>query len=304
MESVIFSVDLDAWYDAAIIKALQPNVQPNKCTDRIIEPTMWLMDALEHYGSKATFFVLGRLVKKYPSLIQMITARGHEVASHGYDHIPLTERTYEETVLDMRKAKESLEQCIGHRIVGYRAPCFSITKANEWVFDALAETGHLYDSSVYPFAFHPSYGIKNSPLSPYYAQSNIVEFPLSCLSVMGTRIPCSGGAYFRWTPLRFTKHCIDTITRQNRPFVFYIHPWELDDAQPRVGQMSLKYLRHYSFLTTTRKKIIDLLETYKTMSFTEWSLHHPSSIDAPQTDTSAQILLTPFPNTGNRLRWE
>lgn len=304
MESVIFSVDLEAWHDAAVIKALQPNVQPGKCTDRIIEPTMWLLDCLEQYGSKATFFVLGRLVKKYPALLQTIIAQGHEIASHGYDHIPLTERTYAETVIDMRKAKDSLEQCTGQQVTGYRAPCFSITEANEWAFTALSETGHRYDSSVYPFSFHPRYGIKNAPLSPYFVHNNIIEFPLSCVSIMGARIPCSGGAYFRLTPSYFTKQCIEAITRQNKPFVFYIHPWELDDAQPRVGQMSLNYLRHYSFLSSTRRKISDLLRTYRTISFTEWSLQQASCIETPSALHTDQALLTSFSGSNPPLEWK
>ncbi len=270
MESFIFSVDVEAWYDASVIKKMQPCLNTDKCTDRVLEPMLWLLDTLDAFGGKATFFVLARIAKKYPLLIKEIVRRGHEVGSHGFEHIPLTQRSMAEIHNDVTISKDILEQSSGTLIKGYRAPCFSITAKNMCVYESLAEAGYVYDSSVYPFSLHPQYGIADAPLAPYYAHEHILEFPLSCISLLGMRVPCSGGAYFRLSPTLYTKSCMSAITHKSRPFVFYIHPWELDDAQPRVGSFSLNYLRHYSFLSTTRKKILSLLKTVRTVSFEQW----------------------------------
>lgn len=270
MESVIFSVDVEAWYDASVIKKMQPYMNTDKCTDRVLEPMLWLLDTLDAFGGRATFFVLGRIAQKYPLLISEIVRRGHEVGSHGFEHIPLTQRSMTEINNDITLSKEIIEQASGKAVKGYRAPCFSITAKNFQVYETLAAAGYTYDSSVYPFSLHPQYGIGNARLAPHYVHERILEFPLSCISFLGVRVPCSGGAYFRLSPSLYTKSCISAITHNNRPFVFYIHPWELDDAQPRVGSFSLNYLRHYSFLSSTRKKIISLLETVKTVSFEQW----------------------------------
>ncbi|HRI31138.1 MAG TPA: polysaccharide deacetylase family protein [Candidatus Kapabacteria bacterium] len=278
MESVIFSIDVEAWHDARVIQTMQPHLNTKKCTDRVIEPTLWLLDSLDEYGGKATFFVLGRIAKKYPNLVKEIVHRGHEVGSHGFDHVPLTERTMAETLEDILNSKDILEQCSGKAVSGYRAPCFSLTKTNTWVYESLAAAGYSYDSSVFPFSLHPEYALSDAPLAPYYAHDNIVEFPLSCISLFGIRIPCGGGAYFRLSPSLFTKHCMTTITHSNRPFVFYIHPWELDDTQPRVGSFSVNYMRHYSFLSSTRKKLIEIFKTVKTVSFKQWIEKHRKQI--------------------------
>lgn len=270
MESVIFSVDVEAWYDASVIKTMQPYLNTEKCTDRILEPMLWLLDTLDTFGGKATFFVLGRIAKKYPNLVKEIVHRGHELGSHGFEHIPLTQRSITETFDDLTLSKNIIEQISGKTVKGYRAPCFSITAKNMQVYESLAQAGYAYDSSVFPFSLHPQYGVSDVPLAPYYAHEQILEFPLSCISLLGLRFPCSGGAYFRLSPSLYTKRCMSAITQNNRPFVFYIHPWELDDAQPRVGSFSLNYIRHYSFLSSTRKKIISLLENVKTVSFEQW----------------------------------
>src|SRR5690606_31264346 len=118
-------------------------------------------------------------------------------------------------------------------------------------------------SSIYPTSIHPDYGIGSSPLSIYETKEGIMEIPLSCCERYGIRIPCSGGAYFRFIPYILYKKLIDQILISGRNFVFYIHPWEIDEKMPRVKLPILKGIRHYSNISTTKQKIKQLLQDFE-----------------------------------------
>lgn len=274
MNNAIFSVDLESWCDSESIKRMAPNLQPDKCTQRIVEPTLWLLDLLDCTDNKATFFVLGRVAKKVPALIREIASRGHEIASHGYNHTPLYKTNFNDALNDMLLSKNVIEDTIGERIEGYRAPCFSVTSATAWAYNAIRDAGFLYDSSVYPFGLHPDYGIAKAPLTPYYPNDDILEFPLSCANIGGFKFPCSGGAYLRFIPWNLFQMMYKNVLSNNSPYIFYIHPWELDPYMPRSTKFSLSYLRQYSFLHSTREKVEALCSEQKFISFREWKAEH------------------------------
>lgn len=274
MTNAIFSVDLESWCDSESTRKMLPSINVQKCTQRLFEPTLWLLDLLDSHNSKATFFVLGRIAEKMPGLIREIAYRGHEIASHGLSHTPLYRTNYNDFLTDLRTSKHILEDCIGQRIDGYRAPCFSITSATAWAYNAIAEAGFYYDSSVYPYGLHPQYGIPNAPLVPYYPIKDILEFPMSCATLGGIRIPCSGGAYMRFFPWSVFQKLYRNVLNNNRPYVFYIHPWELDPHQPRVGGFSSASIRQYSFLSHTRNKLEELCTEIQFISFREWMVEN------------------------------
>jgi len=290
MTNAIFSVDLESWCDSESTRQMYPSVDVQKCTQRLYEPTLWLLDLLDSHNSKATFFVLGRIAKKMPGLIREIAYRGHEIASHGFSHTPLHKTNYNNTVNDLRESKHIIEDCIGKRIEGYRAPCFSITSATAWAYNAIAEAGFSYDSSVYPYGLHPHYGISNAPLTPYYPIEDILEFPMSCATIGGLRIPCSGGAYLRFTPWFIFEKLYRNVLNSNRPYIFYIHPWELDPHQPRVGSFSTSAIRQYSFLSQTRNMLEKLCTDIQFISFHQWMIENSLAVTEEYLENTLAVL--------------
>jgi peptidoglycan/xylan/chitin deacetylase (PgdA/CDA1 family) len=85
-------------------------------------------------------------------VVKRIVAGGHELASHGYGHLRASDQTRAEFDNDIRSSKALLEDLGGQAVLGYRAPSFSIGRANLWALDALHEAGYRYSSSIYPIA--------------------------------------------------------------------------------------------------------------------------------------------------------
>ncbi len=215
---------------------------------------------------KATFFTLGWIAQRFPQIVTRIVEQGHELASHGTLHQRASDQSRDEFKSDVGDAKRLLEDLSGTSVVGYRAPSFSFTKQNQWVYDVLAEEGYRYSSSVYPVV-HDHYGIPDAPRFRYQAPSGVDEIPLSTLPFSGKNIPISGGGYFRLYPYVFTKWAVTRfIQKEAKPYIFYLHPWELDPGQPRMQDIPLKTrFRHYLNLSRVEGRIERLLNDF------EWS---------------------------------
>ena len=242
-------------FDPSIWSDISPRVEAN---------THRLLDIFSEHDTKATFFTLGWIAERFPELIKRIASEGHEVASHGTMHRRATDQTEGEFRKDIGYAKKLLEDLTGNAVVGYRAPSFSFTKNNEWVYDALQQEGYKYSSSVYPVV-HDHYGIPDAPRFTYSTHTSVNEIPLSTLTFFKRNIPVSGGGYFRLYPYIFTKYAIKTLTsNEKHPYIFYLHPWEIDDAQPRVQGVNAKTrFRHYLNLKRVEGRLIRLLEDFK-----------------------------------------
>jgi len=132
-----------------------------------------------------------------------------------------------------------------------------------WAIDILKAHGFRYDSSIFPIRLHPDYGIPDGSLSIYPLNSSLIEFPLSCVEIMGMRIPCSGGGYFRLFPYSLTRLLIRQCNRENRPAIFYLHSWEVDPQQPRIKLNWLKYFRHYYNLDKSIERLNRLLSEFE-----------------------------------------
>jgi len=223
-----------------------------------------ILRILEAHNVHATFFVLGWIAEQVPDLIREIASGGHEIATHGYDHLLLTASSESEFDQDLKKGIEALRRCgIDAAILEYRAPSFSIVSGTMWALKTLEKFDIRYDSSVFPIGFHPDYGIPDSSLTPYQITDRIIEFPMSCVEVFGKRLPCSGGAYFRIFPYAYTRWCLKRINAEGRPAVFYIHPWEIDPGQPHMKLPLSKRLRHYTGLARTEGKLNRLLGDFE-----------------------------------------
>lgn len=211
----------------------------------------------------ATFFTLGWVAERYPSLVRRIVAGGHELASHGYGHERASDLTPEAFRADISRAKALLEDLGGQPVLGYRAPSFSIGKSNLWAFDVLLETGHRYSSSVYPIQ-HDHYGMPDSPRFAYPVREGLLEVPVTTLRLGGRNLPSSGGGYFRLLPYALSRWLIEQVNRRDQQSaVFYFHPWEIDAEQPRIAGIDAKTrFRHYVNIARTEARIGQLLQDF------------------------------------------
>lgn len=257
------TVDVEDFFH---VSAFESIIKPEQWSDyqpRVDANTRRLMDLFAKYDIKSTFFVLGWVAEKYPELIKEIHRQGHEVASHGYAHRRAAEQTPDEFKADVERSKNHLEDLLGVNISGYRAPSFSIGYRSEWAFEILAELGFAYSSSTYPVK-HDLYGTPDWPRFAYKRKENIIEIPIPTLKLMGKQMPIGGGGYFRLYPYAMTKALVSKYLKQEKqPYSFYFHPWEIDDAQPRLTDAPLKSrFRHYVNLKYTEGKLERLLQDF------------------------------------------
>lgn len=261
----ILQIDVEDWY-------CDLNISEWKFQeDRVGESTNRVLDILKEANASATFFVLGYVAEHHPELVKRIKDEGHEVATHGYAHRPITKQTPQEFEDDLLRSIQILEDITGERIVGYRAPEFTVIEETSWAIDVLKKTGLKYDSSVFPVRTH-LYGVPHAPLFPYHiSSSNIkvddpttqfLEIPLSVYRIPGTsmNIPIAGGFYLRFLPYPFIKHALRKINKLNQVAVCYIHPWELDPYQPKIDSLAWY---HYWRLSSTQKKFRQLLRDFQ-----------------------------------------
>jgi len=256
------SIDLEDWFCVHNFSSVIPRTRWDQCELRVGKATGTILRILESRHVHATFFVLGWIAEKEPSLIEEIAGRGHEIATHGYSHRRVCDMTEPEFEEDLCRSIDVIRRVSGADVRGFRAPSFSITRQTEWALPILLRHGLWYDSSVFPVGFHPDYGIGDAPLEPYEF-NGVLEVPMSSVDIMGRRVPCSGGGYFRLYPYAVTRGLIRRCNAEGRPVVFYIHPWEFDPGQPRVKNTWLKTFRHYHNIDKTAERFARLLDDFR-----------------------------------------
>ncbi|HZF27064.1 MAG TPA: XrtA system polysaccharide deacetylase [Steroidobacteraceae bacterium] len=260
-----FSVDVEDYFQVAAFESVIDRGAWSDYECRIPANVSRLLDLFAEHSTHATFFTLGWVAERFPELIRRIAAAGHEVASHGYDHTRLTNMTPAQLRADLSRTKGLLEDVVGKPVLGYRAPSYSIGRHNLWALDVLAETGHIYSSSIYPVR-HDLYGMPEAPRFAYPAAAGgIVEIPPTTVELFGQNFPCSGGGYFRLLPYRWSRWALQRVnTRDRQPCIFYMHPWEIDALQPRVARAGLRSrFRHYVNLRLMEPRITRLLRDFQ-----------------------------------------
>jgi polysaccharide deacetylase family protein (PEP-CTERM system associated) len=226
-----------------------------------------LLAIFEQFDVRGTFFVLGWVAERYPQLVRDIAARGHEIACHGFSHQLVYEQSPEVFYEETARSKNLLEQITGSAVLGYRAANYSIVRESLWALDILAELGFVYDSSIFPVR-HDRYGIPDAERAPHRMSTpngkSIVEWPLATASILGWRLPVAGGGYFRLLPYWLSRWGLASINRrESRPFIFYLHPWEIDPEQPRVSASWLSRFRHYTNLDKSQDRLQALLREFR-----------------------------------------
>lgn len=223
-----------------------------------------ILDLFCELDVQATFFTLGWVAERYPHLIRRIVAEGHELASHGYEHVRVVNQDPAAFRSDVTKTKTLLEDLSGVEVQGYRAASYSIGEKNLWALDVLHEAGYRYSSSIYPIK-HDLYGMPRAPRFAFRPKPDgILEIPVSTVTLGGRKLPCGGGGYFRLFPYALSRWAIRRVNVQDeQACLFYFHPWEIDPEQPRQRGLPIKTrIRHYLNLTRTEARLRRLLRDF------------------------------------------
>jgi polysaccharide deacetylase family protein (PEP-CTERM system associated) len=243
------SVDLEEYYHALVFQEATRGRVGGALESRVEASTERVLELLAAQDVKATFFIVGEVAAAHPSLVRSIARQKHEIACHGYHHTLVSEQSHSEFRAGIGRAKAVLEDIAGERVLGYRAPNFSISPNQTWAYATLAEEGFRYDSSVYPI-LHDRYGDRRAPRFSHEVwrngDSRLIEFPIGTARLCGINLPIGGGGYFRLLPGELIESGIRRVnSTEGNPVMFYFHNWELDPEQPRPAMAWRHRFRHY-----------------------------------------------------------
>jgi polysaccharide deacetylase family protein (PEP-CTERM system associated) len=267
MQNSIFSVDVEDWFHILDDPSVPTIDQWASLPSRVEENLVRLLDIFGEKNVHVTCFFLGWIAERFPHLVRDVVARGHEVASHGYGHRLVYQQSRSEFCEDVRRARLLLEDISGVQVMGYRAPGFSTTEETPWFFDVLAETGYQYDSSVFPAARSHG-GIRQGRRDPHrVGESSLLEFPITVADLLGKPMCFFGGGYLRLFPYWLIRGMAHQVLSKGRPVVFYIHPREIDPAQPRLPMGYRRRFKSYVNLQSTETKIRRILQDFPLTTF-------------------------------------
>ena len=261
------SIDLEEWYHSELVEGRRSSFS------QVEEATKPILELLDRYQTKASFFIVGEVAEQNPGLIQSIFEKGHEIGCHGYSHKLLWKLDESLFRGEIEHFQSVMERILGKiKIKGFRAPCFSLDNRSKWALRVLSDYGYQYDASIFPVKINPLYGISGAPAQPYRIsfedvrkedpQSPLMEFPLCPLTIGRLKIPISGGFYFRILPLPFLYWGLKRINR-DKPFLLYFHPWESYEKTPRFKLPLFNRVISYYGVSSALKKLEFLLKHFK-----------------------------------------
>jgi len=280
--SNILSIDVEDWFHILEVESAPAVQQWDTLESRVERNFLSLLDEIDDAQASVSCFFLGWVAERYPHLVREASARGHEVASHGYAHQLVYCQSPAEFSEDIKRSKEILEDILGAPVLGYRAPGFSITRDTSWAFDEIAAAGFKYDSSVFP-ASRGHGGMEGGELAPYWMETNagpLLEIPVSVISVLGQRICAFGGGYLRLAPYPLIDRLSRAVNKSGRPVIYYLHPREIDPDHPRINMGMLRRFKSYVNLRSTRPKLRKLLRDQELVTFRDWIEQNASVGDA------------------------
>jgi polysaccharide deacetylase family protein (PEP-CTERM system associated) len=258
------TVDVEDYFQVSAFENRIPRGDWPRWPQRVEGNTERVLDLLGRHGIRATFFVLGWVAERFPALVRRIADSGHEVASHGVAHERLTTLNRTQFRESVTRSKHILEQLAGTEVRGYRAPSYSIGPTTLWAYEELQCAGYRYSSSIVPIR-HDLYGMPAAPRFAFVARpTGLLEIPVTTVRLLGRNWPCGGGGYFRLLPYPLFRLGLRRVNlREQRPGVFYFHPWEIDPDQPRVPGVTFKNrVRHYLNLACTEARLDRLMRDF------------------------------------------
>lgn len=278
------SVDVEDYFHTEAMSEVVPRTIWDRMPSRIEDNTKSLLELFAAHGVRGTFFFLGWVADRFPKLVQETASLGHEIGCHSYWHRMVKRLSPEEFREDTLQAKEAIENAAGARIIGYRAPSFSLLPGTEWAQEILADCGFIYDSSIYP-VYHDLYANAKMPRWPYTtACGRLLELPLATLVIAGHNLPIGGGGYLRILPFQYTRLGISRVNR-NETFraILYTHPWEIDSEQPRLAPRRRSRLRQYTNLASTKNKLKKLIAAFSFAPIAETFAAEIANLSSPLT---------------------
>jgi len=258
------TVDVEDYFQVSAFESVLKPSDWSSIPLRVEENTHRLLDVFAEHNAKSTFFTLGWVAQRCPTLIKRIVEEGHELASHGLNHRRATTMTRDEFIDDVKISKAILEDAGGVAVKGYRAPSFSVNDDNQWIYEVLVELGFEYSSSTYPIS-HDLYGVPEWPRFKYQRPEGITEIPIPTIVKNDKNVGIGGGGYFRLYPYWLSRKRIQAFMQsETAPYSFYFHPWEIDPGQPKIANAPLKSkIRHYINLGRMEGKLKRLLSDYR-----------------------------------------
>ena len=280
MTRSIFSIDVEDWYHILDVPSAPPLSEWDALPARVEQNFRRMLDILAETGSRATCFFIGHIAKRFPALVREAKARGHEIASHSYEHRLVYDMSPADFCEDARRARQTLEDISGGPVRGFRASGFSVTDQTPWFFEKLVEAGYSYDSSTFPAARGHG-GLKGGALAPYgrdTASGKLAEFPVTVAEVLGKRLCFFGGGYLRLFPYPLVKRMSRAVLDEGRPVIFYVHPREIDPGHPRLPMSASRRFKTYVNLDTTERKIRQILADFPVTTFGDYLAENRSAL--------------------------
>ena len=274
----IFSVDVEDWFHILDVPSTPGLPEWDRMPSHVEKNFLKLLDLFAEKNAHVTCFFLGWVAEKFPHLVREAEQRRHEVASHGYAHRLVYQMGPKEFIQDASRSKKILEDIVGHQILGYRSPGFSVTEQTPYFFDGLIEAGYRYSSSVFP-ARRPPGGLKTAKYAPYLVSKNgtaLIEFPITVKKVFFRPLCFFGGGYLRLFPYSLIRRMTLAVLREGRPVAFYVHPREVDPNHQRLPMKLTRRFKSYVNLGTTVGKIRQLLTDFQVTTFENFLAHHPA----------------------------
>ena len=301
----LLTISLEDYFHVGTFGSLIPRGQWYRFESRVEQGVARTLELLDEQGARATVFVLGIVAERFPELVRAVRARGHEVASKGYQHRPIQDLAPAALADDLRRAREAIEGATGEAVAGCRISGW-LTPRDAWALDVMADEGYWYDSSMRPFL--RSHAGLPAARRPHVHRADsmraIWEIPVSSLSLLGYDLPLGGGNWMRQLPQSVVRHGIAHLAQDEEPVVLYFHSWELDPDQPRLeGASPLARLRHYRNLHRMPDRLRHHLRRYQCGSIAGWLAGQkaPQAPPAPVRAVGRRRLTIPLSAAGPAL---
>ncbi|MFD0677899.1 MULTISPECIES: polysaccharide deacetylase family protein [unclassified Paenibacillus] len=270
----MLTFDIEEWFHANYDDVKPDLSQPSHFRSNMDT----LLRLCRETGCKATFFVLGYIGEHFPDVVKAIAREGHDVASHGYAHELAYKQNIQEFKADVKKSVDILEDITGTKVLGYRAPSWSIVESNLHYLEALEELGLKYDASIFPVKTF-LYGIPTAPTEIHKPrvngrELNLYEVPMSVMKLTGKNMGYSGGFYFRFFPKFFIKQVIRSANRQGKSSIVYLHPREVNVNEAKLILPRKEHFIHYYNIGGTEAKLEDILRSFNFTSISEHLKHN------------------------------
>jgi len=258
------TVDVEDYFQVSAFEGHVDKAQWESLPRRVEDNTLRILELFAARQVRATFFTLGWVAERFPTLVKEIVNNGHEIASHGWEHVRVSNQTPQEFRQDIERTRKLLQDISGEPVLGYRAASYSIGASERWAWEQLAEAGYRYSSSIVPIK-HDHYGMPDAPRFAFdTAGGRLLEIPITTISLAGHNVNCGGGGWFRLFPYSFSRWALERVNeRECQSGIFYFHPWEIDSAQPRPDGLTMRTrFRHYLNLDRTYDRLQRLLEHF------------------------------------------